>query len=448
VQSREIVPTECAAEAGVEASPPHPSGSNGLPSVGCVSGESEKSQMLMVEAKGPECGLRVEVSALEGISPLTTAIEDQATTVGDSLQRLQAEIAVDGAPLDWTRRREELHAEHRFATTTHDRETLLAAYKTLMDRVEKHIRPEDLEEFKELRRQDYNLLLFREGMIGNYTDILDTHVMAAITSREVAAGRMSPDDGLHKLAVAGSVIYGSQPKPHKLPKLSIMFGMLDYRAYKLLWLICLPLRLAMWIAAWGLVVIAIMFSASLDYSVLVRIVIAYAIWEGAAILLMIARRILFWFIKKGFFWLVDIVPAKAESVEEAKAMVVGGPMTWLNKKFLNDFGNWTEDDTEQLASLMNWRAKLIFHSTDRIHKRIRRFQELYRNTGKQPGDLTEQERQKVVADLDYSWFEKAIIHPVAFDAMVRAIIISIAMVSLDNSVAIKWLTVRFMSTRP
>jgi hypothetical protein len=52
-----------------------------------------------------------------------------------------------------------------------------------------------------------------------------------------------------------------------------MFGMLDYRAYKLLWLICLPLRLVMRIAAWGSVVIAIMISASPDYSVLIRIII-------------------------------------------------------------------------------------------------------------------------------------------------------------------------------
>jgi hypothetical protein len=102
-----------------------------------------------------------------------------------------------------------------------------------------------------------------------------------------------------------------------------MFGMLDYRAYKLLWLICLPIRLIMWIAAWSSIVIAIMISASLDYSVLIRIVIAYGIWQGTAIVLQIIRGILFWFIKKGFFWLVDVVPAKAESVPEAKEMVVG-----------------------------------------------------------------------------------------------------------------------------
>src|ERR1700726_3777287 len=98
-----------------------------------------------------------------------------------------------------------------------------------------------------------------------------------------------------------------------------MFGMLDYRAYKLLRLICLPFRLITWIAVWGLLVVAIMISTSLDYSVFVRIVIACAIWEGVAFILFIASRILDWFIKEGFFWLVEIIPAKAESVAESLA---------------------------------------------------------------------------------------------------------------------------------
>src|SRR6266699_2092882 len=196
-----------------------------------------------------------------------------------------------------------------------------------------------------------------------------------------------------------------------------MFGMLDYRAYKLLWLICLPLRVLIWIAAWTSIVIAIMLSASLDYSVPVRIVIAYAIWEGLTIVLQIIRAILFWFIKKGFFWLVDVVPEKAESVAEAKEMVVGGPTTWLGKKFMTDIQNWTDDDTEQFASLMmNWRARFFFRSNERVRERISRFQELYETTGRQPGDLAEKEMQN--GDLDYSWFEKAIINPILFDAIV------------------------------
>ncbi len=141
-------------------------------------------------------------------------------TVTDFLQRLRAETAVEGATLDWSRIRDEIHAEHDRATTARDREALLGVHKTIMDHVERNIRPEDLEAFKKFRREDYNLLLIKEGMIGNDTNNLDTHVMALITNREVAAGRMSPDDEMHKLAAAGSFIFGSRPKPYTLSDIS------------------------------------------------------------------------------------------------------------------------------------------------------------------------------------------------------------------------------------
>jgi len=211
-----------------------------------------------------------------------------------------------------------------------------------------------------------------------------------------------------------------------------MFGMLDYRAYKLLWLICLPVRLVTWIAAWGSIVIAITIGASLHYN-LITYLSGSLLRTRSGKVHQIARAILFWFIKKAFFWLVDVVPAKAENVAEAKEMAVGGPVTWLGKKFLTDIGSWNENDTEQFAALMNWRARMFFRSTERVRKRIWRFQEMYEHTGKQPGDLNESERQKLVADLDYSWFEKAIINPIAFSATLRIMIISVAIVSLENS---------------
>jgi hypothetical protein len=233
--------------------------------------------------------------------------------------------------------------------------------------------------------------------------------------------------------LAAPVMRSPAAGPRMTRHASGMFGMLDYRAYKLLWLICMPLRLIVLIASWAAVFVAIMFSASLDYSVPVRIVIAYAIWEGLGLVLLIVRGILFSLIKKAFFWWVDVVPAKAESVAEAKEMVIAGPLSWLGKKYLHDFSNWTEEDTDQFASLMNWRARLFFRSTERVRERISRFREIYKNTGKQPGDLSEAERQKAVADLDYTWFEKAIINPMAFWAIVRLAIIVIAIVSLDRS---------------
>jgi hypothetical protein len=211
-----------------------------------------------------------------------------------------------------------------------------------------------------------------------------------------------------------------------------MFGMLDYRAYKLLWLICWPLRLVMFVGSWGAVFIAIMISSSIDVIPLYRIVIAYAIWEGFGIVLSILRWLIFWFIKKCFFWLVDIIPSKGENVAQAKEMVVGGPMMWMGKKFMNDIGNWTDDETEELAALVNVRARWFFGSTERIRKRIWRFADYYEQTGQQPIEMTEKERNELTADLDYSWFEKAIINPIAFGSIVKIVVITIAILSFNN----------------
>jgi hypothetical protein len=212
-----------------------------------------------------------------------------------------------------------------------------------------------------------------------------------------------------------------------------MFGMLDYRAYKLLWLICWPLRLVMFVGSWGAVFIAIMIGSSIDVIPLYRIAIAYAIWEGFGIVLSILRWLIFWFIKKCFFWLVDVIPSKGENMAEAKEMVVGGPMAWMGKKFMADIGNWTDDDTQEFAALMNVRARWFFGSTERVRKRIWRFADHYEQTGQQPIEMTEKERNQLVADLDYSWFEKAIINPIAFGATVKIVVITIAILSLNNS---------------
>jgi hypothetical protein len=129
----------------------------------------------------------------------------------------------------------------------------------------------------------------------------------------------------------------------------------------------------------------------------------------------------------------DIIPSKGENVAQAKEMVVGGPMTWMGKKFMNDIGNWTDDETEEFAALMNLRARWFFGTTERVRKRIWRFADHYEQTGQQPIEMTEKERNQLVADLDYSWFEKAIINPIAFGAIVKIVVITIAILSLNNS---------------
>jgi hypothetical protein len=107
-------------------------------------------------------------------------------------------------PIDWRQLRDEIHKEHEAATTTEDRVALLGLYKSLMDWVERSDGAvTDIEAFRKARRQDTALLLIREALIGVTDGQVNPDRMLEITAREVAAGRLSRDDELHKLALGG-----------------------------------------------------------------------------------------------------------------------------------------------------------------------------------------------------------------------------------------------------
>src|ERR1700730_3280947 len=82
-------------------------------------------------------------------------------SVRDLFERLQA-IPI-GVPMDLPNIRTEIHAEFDRARTTAEREALLAIFKAVMDCAERKIDVQDLEEFKDVRRNDYRLLLIREA---------------------------------------------------------------------------------------------------------------------------------------------------------------------------------------------------------------------------------------------------------------------------------------------
>jgi hypothetical protein len=111
------------------------------------------------------------------------------------------------SPLPWTKIREEIRDEYKQASTA-DREILLAAYKAVMDRVERHIGPADLETFRTARRRDYNLLLVSECIVGEGDATPET--LEAVTRREVAAGRMAADDELRALGRIGGKFLAAQ----------------------------------------------------------------------------------------------------------------------------------------------------------------------------------------------------------------------------------------------
>ena len=104
--------------------------------------------------------------------------------------------------IEWRQAREDIHAVHRNATTEAERVLCLSLHKAVMDAMERNegaIIPGGMGDFRKLREQDYNLLLVSEVMIGRTDGLVDPVAMRRITDREVAAGRMSPDDEMRKL---------------------------------------------------------------------------------------------------------------------------------------------------------------------------------------------------------------------------------------------------------
>ena len=125
--------------------------------------------------------------------------------------------AQSGFKLNWRQAREDIHEAHDAADTEPVRVLCVSMHKTIMDAVEREGLVEEhmLADFREARRQDYNFLLIKEAMIGRTDGNVLPDKLAAITRREVAAGRMSADDELHKLAVAGDMVL---PPPRREPR--------------------------------------------------------------------------------------------------------------------------------------------------------------------------------------------------------------------------------------
>ncbi|MDQ0319687.1 hypothetical protein QO002_001825 [Pararhizobium capsulatum DSM 1112] len=152
-------------------------------------------------------------------------------------QKSPAELLVErilargqSGQIDWRQAREEIHDAHDLATNAAERVLCLGVHKAIMDAVERHGAVSDVECFRKTRRQDYNLLLIKEVMIGKTDGLIDPIALAEITGREVAAGRMPPDDEFHKLATAGAAVLA--PLPPRRPGFLHQARMLVLRLWR------------------------------------------------------------------------------------------------------------------------------------------------------------------------------------------------------------------------
>ena len=142
-----------------------------------------------------------------------------------------------------------------------------------------------------------------------------------------------------------------------------MFGMLDFRAHKLYWLLTFPFRLTNWVILFAAIPVGIVVARSTAYAWWAKIMVAYLVFGLALIIGGLLLGGSLWLFSRTFFWIVDIVPSKGSDDDEARAVVLYGEHPLLLKKLDSKIEDWTETDTEKLASYTCGAAASFFGTT-------------------------------------------------------------------------------------
>lgn len=206
-----------------------------------------------------------------------------------------------------------------------------------------------------------------------------------------------------------------------------MFGMLDYRAHKLYRLVTLPFRIMTFLAVFGSVaVVALFIGSTLSYAWPIKLVIAYLAGELVATVIYFICFGIGKILDYAFFWTIDVIPAKGQNEAEARLIVLGGPIVWLDFKLEREIENWTARDTDAFMTALNWRARLLT-SRKRVEQRLAMLREFHDRTGKQVR-VDSGEVKKMLAPLELPLLAKLFTHPTAFYALVKFIIVCICIV--------------------
>lgn len=145
-----------------------------------------------------------------------------------------------------------------------------------------------------------------------------------------------------------------------------MFGMKDYRAHKLYWLLSLPLRILGQIVFLGIAILTpLVVANTTHYATWLKIVISYVAFEAVTFLISL---ICIWFgylFERLFYFLIDVEPSVGSGPEEAKLVLRrGGELVKLDRKMEKHIEEWDIwDDTDRYVKLTsNWLRSFSFRS--------------------------------------------------------------------------------------
>jgi hypothetical protein len=216
-----------------------------------------------------------------------------------------------------------------------------------------------------------------------------------------------------------------QAVPQSRGRKMFMFGMLDYRAYKLFWLVTLPLRVMGKIGFYVCIFAAIVIAQWTGYDLWLRIVVAYVLMELFALVLQGVWFVLGVITTRIFFWFLDVIPGRGANNEEALAIAAKGPRVWLTKKLTESITEWTDRDTEEFAGLMNWRARWFFDGRGRVEQRVQILKRFQEDSGRSVSSLSMEEARHLIGHLEMGPIEKIIVSPFGFNSLMGFVLIVI-----------------------
>jgi hypothetical protein len=204
-----------------------------------------------------------------------------------------------------------------------------------------------------------------------------------------------------------------------------MFGMLDYRAYKLYRVLGLPLTLLGYACLVAAIAAAVLIARNFDQPTWAKVAIGIVAFEAIAWLLFLIMKLLGWLFTKGFLWLIDVVPAKGGDREEAEMIAISGTDVLLFKKLGHNIEDWTDDDTKRFINITPWRSRLFFHRQhiERFRKRLDAIREHQAKTGRQFADLTHAERDQVAGPYKDPWWQGLLSQRTTINSLIALICI-------------------------
>ena len=192
-----------------------------------------------------------------------------------------------------------------------------------------------------------------------------------------------------------------------------MFGMLDYRAHKLYWLIAKINHLIIFVLSLGLILASFFIGVNFSKSLLWQIIISILALEVIFGIFSIIIKFWIYLTEKFFRFIIDVVPSEGHSAEEAECILQFGDFYNVLEK-LNKFPDlWTFSDTDRLMRRLSFVYKVFFGKKhrDRITKQVALLASL-KSSGVSVADLNSWDIQKRFSEknLMVPWYENMLLN--------------------------------------